>query len=159
MKVCKTITPGSVDALSGKTFDFNVYIGQPAVDFNTQVKDLLPGECAFASDANGNPVDYPVLQPSGNQTPVGVLENNAVQPPTNAPGTFYVSNLALTGGRPNSHGVHQLRSPRATARPASTATFFTAPVQVDGGNPNVHIEWFLGAGVNVVTFTNTAGDP
>ncbi len=158
VKVCKDITPGSVDALSKKTFTFNVYIGQPAVDFNTQVKNLAPGECAFASDANGNPVEYPVLQPSGNQTPVGVLENNAVQPPTNAPGTFYVSNLALTGGRPNTQ-VFTNCVPAGYSPTGKHCAFFTAPVQVDGGNPNVHIEWFLGAGINVVTFTNTAGDP
>ena len=29
----------------------------------------------------------------------------------------------------------------------------------EGSDLIVHIEWFLGANVNVVTFTNTAGDP
>jgi len=158
VKVCKTITPGSVDALSGKTFDYNVYVGQSPVDFNARVAGLLPGECAFASDPEtGLPVDYPVLQPNGNQTPVGVLEQNAAQPPNQVP--FYVSGIAVAGNRPSPMTPITQCLAAGYSPTGVHCAFFQAPIPVDGGTPNVHVEWLLGQNVNVVTFTNTAGDP
>jgi hypothetical protein len=156
IKVCKTITPGSVDALSGKTFDYNVYVGQTPVDVNWTVKGLLPGECALATDFEGKVIEYPVLTPAGDPTPVGVLEQNAAQSPNQIP--FYVSALAVTGNRTGST-VYKACNPAAYSPTGVHCDFFTPPVLVDGAFPNVHVEWFLGAGVNVVTFTNTAGDP
>jgi hypothetical protein len=159
VKVCKTITPGSTDALSGKTFYFDVYVGN-----NAPVRvAVTPGSCTFATDGNGTPIDYPILQANGNPTPVAVAEVDATGtsgssgPPYNvlAPpplGTYYVTGIAVTGYRSGTTPETNCHSVNYSPTGQHCLLLTTAPAGV------VHVRWQLGPNVNAVTFTNTAGD-
>jgi hypothetical protein len=162
VKVCKFITSGSSDALSGKTFFFDVYVGS-----NAPVRvAVTPGTCTFVADRNGIPVDFPILQPNGSNTPVAVAEVNAATtgpplgPPLGPPsntlgvtplGTYYISAISVTGGRP---GTTETNCQPAAYSPTGQHCLLltTAPGGV------VHVRWQLGPNVNAANFTNTAGD-
>jgi len=148
VKVCKTITPGSVDALSGKTFTFTVYFNNVV---SGRVGPLYPGECAFAVDEGGRTIDFPVLDPNGVVSTTEVLENGATDA-VPGPGTFYVTGISVTGNNPNFSVVTNCQTAAYSPTGKHCKTFI-----YDG--PVIHVVWTLGAGVNVATFTNTAGDP
>jgi len=162
VKVCKDITAGSTDALSGKTFFFNVYVGTNAP---VQIA-VTPGSCTFVTDRFGVPIDYPILQPNGSNTPVAVAEVNAATtgpplgPPLGPPsntlgvtplGSYYISAIGVTGGRP---GTTETNCQAAAYSPTGFHCLLltTPPANV------VHVRWQLGPNVNAVNFTNTAGD-
>jgi len=147
IKVCKAITSGSVDSLGHKTFTYTVYVGGNRYT----VGPIAPGECQFVTDSFGNPRNFPILDAAGNHVSAAVLENGATDS-TPTLGTFYVSALSLTGNDKNfsvlTNCQPALYSP--TGQHCKTFTFSAVAV---------HIAWTLGTGPNVVTFTNTAGDP
>jgi hypothetical protein len=148
IKVCKAITPGSADSLGNKTFTYNVYIGGRTFT----VGPIAPGECQFVLDSFGNPRNFPILDASGNPAGVGVIENGATDT-TPTLGTFYVTKLTLTGGsNPQTLCTPALYSPTGYHCHLFVGTGYAPP-------NHVHIAWQLGASVNAVTFTNTAGDP
>jgi hypothetical protein len=149
VKVCKLVTPGSTDALNGKTFYYDVYVaGNAAVRVA-----VTPGSCTFAADGNGTPIDYPVLQPNGSNTPVAVVElgayNTLAPPPA---GSFYVTGIGVTGYRAGMTPETNCASVTYSPTGKHCILLTTAPAGV------VHVRWQLGPNVNAVTFTNTAGD-
>jgi hypothetical protein len=150
IKICKAITPGSVDSLGGKTFTYHVYVNGRTFT----VGPIAPGECQFVTDSFGNPRNFPILDANLKPVTVGALEDNATDA-TPTLGTFYVSRLALTGGtNPQTNCQPALYSP--TGQHCKT---FLATLTGFGTQQRVHIAWTLGPSVNAVTFTNTAGDP
>jgi hypothetical protein len=153
IKVCKQVTPGSVDALGTKAFSYDVFVGTGAHDF--PLSDIHPGECAYVADSHGGPQSFPVLDPSGNPLIVGVRENGASELSPPPPGSFYVSDVSVTGSRGNimTNCLPALYSPTGK----HCKLFSAAPPASVG--LHVHISFNLGVGMNVVTFTNSAGDP
>jgi len=159
VKVCKTVTPGSTDALSGKTFFFNVYVGS-----NAAVRiGVTPGSCTFVTNASGVPVDYPILQPNGNPTTAAVGEvgasgaQGALGPPYNvlAPpplGTYYVTGITVTGNRTGTTPETNCHSVSYSPTGQHCILLTTPPANV------VHVRWQLGPNVNAAIFLNTAGD-
>ena len=100
IKVCKAITPGSADALSGKTFSYTVYVDAlfgGTVQFT--LGPIHPGECELFS-LDGEEVFFPVLTAAGANRVVRVVENGATDA-TPGPGTFYVTGLGVTGNNRN----------------------------------------------------------
>lgn len=80
VKLCKAISPGSTDSLSGKTFTLSYSYGSP---LTTVTVMLRPGECSLPS----RPI--PVIDAAGNPTMIAVDE---------VPGAGYtVSGVTLQG--------------------------------------------------------------
>ena len=146
VKVCKTITPGSADALGGKPFNYFVIYRETVYP----VGPIYPGECQFAADSHGNPINFPVIDSSGNQTVIGVheLDISELMPPP--PGSFYVTGLSVTGTR----GIVHTNCVTASYSPTGVHCLKFNLI----GDP-VQISFNLGPSVNVVTFLNSAGDP
>ncbi len=148
VKVCKLITPGSADALSGKTFTYTVYVnGAPFT-----VGPISPGECQFVNKG-GTPIDFPVLDSTGTHVAVGIYETGASDASPPGPGTWYVTGLGVTGNNPNFSVLNNCSPALYSPTGQHCKTFTFAAVYT------VHIVFTLGAGVNVATFTNSAGDP
>jgi hypothetical protein len=163
VKVCKFITPGSTDALNGKTFFFDVYVGSNAP---ARIA-VTPGSCTFVTDRLGVPIDFPILQPNGSNTPVAVAEVNAATtgpplgPPLGPPynvlappplGTYYVTGITVSGNKSGTTVETNCQSVTYSPTGQHCLLLTTAPAGV------VHVRWSLGPNVNAVNFTNTAGD-
>ncbi len=76
IKVCKHITPGSVDALGGKVFMYRIRTTHP--DFmEGKAGPIAPGECQLAlgdTPPSQGPINVPILTPAGTPTVVAVAE-------------------------------------------------------------------------------------
>ncbi len=143
IKVCKFITPGSSDALGGKTFTFEVGVSGIVQSFFVSV---MPNSCAFVADARGNPVNFPVIFPG----PSKVVLVREVGADNNSPpvtlGGYYVSAVSVLGSRGQ---LFTGCTPEAYS-PTGQQCFLVA---------GWHAIWQPGPGVNVVSLTNSADDP
>jgi hypothetical protein len=148
IKVCKHITPGSVDSLGGKTFDYAVFINGVNVGGITGVG---PEECKLLVYASGplagQPQSYPVINPDG--TPVRAAVREFGQKEDLTPGGFHISDITVQGAAGH---VHTQCTGTGTSR---ICTLFNLPIT---GNP-ANVEWDLGPGTNTAHFTNTSNDP
>jgi hypothetical protein len=135
VKVCKVIPPTSQNALGSKTFSYSVYVQQPGAPGYAgpfQLGPILPGECTSFLGP------LPVLQPNGTKTAIGIHENEVT-------GTqnFTVTNIALTSGT---------RGYCTTSNSSTVVCSYATGFSYPDGNVN----FFLGPGDNVITYTNTA---
>jgi len=143
IKVCKLIPIGSTDALGMKDFSYTVYYRDPATGLLTSAPlgPIKPGECTFFT------TPLPILMGNGKPTAIGLIENGAT-----GSTTFVVTSITTTGTRglcnypldPNADPVicNQL------------ALHGSNPYLPDGA-----INFYLGPGLNVITYTNMAVDP
>jgi hypothetical protein len=87
VKVCKLVTPGSIDSLGSKTFTFNVTTNYPGAYGPFTVR-IQPNQCALAY--NGwYALNLPVLTPSGTRTHVTVTEQIL--------GSYVVQSISVAG--------------------------------------------------------------
>ncbi|MGZ8647398.1 MAG: DUF5979 domain-containing protein [Solirubrobacteraceae bacterium] len=145
VKVCKVIPITSQDSLGGKQFYYDVFFRDP---FGNIIKETLgpiyPGECTSFGRS------LPVLQPNGKWTAIGVVEY-----PLSGIVNYDVVSITLQGTRglcPNALGAADPNIDVAICNQYLTPQ----------GNPNLTlgaINFYLGPGPNVVTYTNRAQDP
>jgi len=135
VKVCKAVPLGSQNALGGKSFTYSVYIQQPGVPGYTvvQLGPIVPGECTLFTDY------IPVLQPNGTKTAIGIHENEVT-----GMQSFTVTNIALTAGT------------RGYCTTANAPGNPVCPYLTGFNYPTGDVDFFLGPGDNVITYTNTA---
>jgi hypothetical protein len=136
VKVCKVIPVTSQDSLGTKPFDYTVYVQQPGMPgyYTYQTESILPGECT-----NFGPY-IPVLNPDGTKRAIGVHEN---QVPS---ATFTVTAIGLVGTR----GL--CTTSNAPGNPV-------CPYATGQNLANGDVDFFLGPGNNIVTYTNRSNDP
>jgi hypothetical protein len=141
VKICKQIPLTSQDALSGKLFDYDLYFGDgsgsPTGYTKITLGPIYPGECTSFSPS------FPVIYPNGRMAAVGVVER-----PDNTNTTYDVVSIALTSG---TRGLCSPGDPNAD------------PVICNQiPNPNLAagiVDFYLGPGPNVITYTNKSKDP
>ena len=106
------------------------------------------------------PIHFPGLDAAtGHLVRFGILDNGATDASPPGPGTFYVSALGVTGNNPSFVVSTNCLSAQNSPTGKHCMTFHTFFPFAPQGGFIVHMVFTLGAGVNVVTFTNTAGDP
>jgi hypothetical protein len=172
VKICKYATAGSAEPLASVTFNYNwaVNLGMadrqgPAYLFPVG-EGLHPGECAFVSDRDGNPVNFNVVTSAGVNAVVRVVEfanppasvwNSNTPPPF---GSVFVSKIQVFGSR----NLGTANPPGTVPAPGvetdcQTATFPSPTGQICLFFPpfREHVGWNAGPGVNEADFYNTAG--
>ena len=137
VKVCKVIPLTSQDALGGKPFTYDVYVQMPGAPGYVKftLGPIFPGECTNFTPA------FPILNADGTKRAIGVHEQGTPSL------TWDVTSITVTGSR----GLCD----------TSNSTTPVCPYP-PGSNPNLangDIDFFLGPGPNVVTYTNKAKDP
>jgi hypothetical protein len=143
IKVCKVIPIGSTDALGNKPFTYTVYFRDPATGLiaTATLGPIYPGECTFFTRP------LPILQGNGKPTAIGLIEDGATGNPN-----YNVTSITLQGTR----GL--CNSP---LDPNADPTICNQ-LALHGSNPYLPdgaVNFYLGPGINVVTYTNTAKDP
>jgi len=133
VKVCKQI-PITSGSLSGKPFSYSVYIQQPGAPgyVVVQLGPIFPGECTAFTDF------FPVLQPNGAKTAIGVHENEVT-----GSQAFLVTNIALTSGT------------RGYCTTSNSSTV-VCPYATGFNYPTGDVDFFLGPVADIITYTNTA---
>jgi hypothetical protein len=136
VKVCKQIPITSQDALGGKTFSYTVYIQMPGAPgyITVPLGPIYPGECTAFTPS------FPILNADGTPRAIGVHENEV----TGAQ-AFEVTSITVAGSR----GLCT----------TSNSTTVVCPYPTGINLPTGDIDFFLGPGPNVVTYTNKALDP
>ena len=127
VKICKSINPGSVDALRSKTFSFTITTNHPSYPGPYYVTGLRGGECSLVW-RGWYPLDIPHIRPNGTPTQVTVTES---------PGPWVVQSISVSLSRGN-----VLKSCTTDSLGRSTC------------QPWVSFD--LAPGVNIVSFTNRA---
>jgi hypothetical protein len=135
VKVCKHIPLESVDSLSGKDYTFNMNVQNPAAPGGFFAIPVTVHIDANTQDGCSDFVltNYPVIQPDGTNTIIGVSE---------APGPYVVDDITLTGTRGYCSGTAPAPGPYPGA--------FCIPTGKDVANRNVN--FFLGPGPQFPTF-------
>jgi hypothetical protein len=135
VKVCKHIPIESVDSLSGKDYTFNMNVQNPAAPGGFFAIPVTVHIDANTQDGCSDFVlqNYPVIQPDGTNTIIGVSE---------APGPYVVDDITLTGTRGYCSGTAPAPGPYPGA--------FCIPTGKDVANRNVN--FFLGPGPQFPTF-------
>jgi hypothetical protein len=139
IKVCKTISAGSVDSLGTKQWTYGVFVsGTPnfpnAPTYTTD--PILPGECTLFGPS------YPILKPDGTKRAVGVHENDPANLTRNV--NYIITSIAVTGSN----------GPCTSANDPAECPYPTGQSTTDG-----NIDFFLGPMNNMVTFNNQSIDP
>lgn len=138
VKVCKYISAGSIDSLGAKLFDFDVYVGNGAGGFTLiTLGPIVPGECTSFTPP------FPVLYPNGKNRAVGIVERA-----DNGVTAFVVTSIALTSG---TRGLCSPGDPNADPVICNQTP-----------NPNLAagiVDFFLGPGNNIISYTNKSPDP
>jgi hypothetical protein len=143
VKICKVIPSTSQDTLGGKQFYYDVYFRDPMGNVTSvRLGPIFPGECTSFYPPQPGP-GLPVLQPNGNNTAIGVVEV-----PASGIYNYTVTSIALTSG---TRGLCSPGDPKA-----DPAICNLTP------NPNLAlgaVDFYLGPGNNIITYTNKANDP
>ncbi len=138
VKVCKHLSPGSTDALGGKTFNFTVYDNANVAG---TITGLRPEECALLL-RDGAPAQFPILNVNGTPRSISVREEGAATNST-TPGSFFVTAVSSQGAR----------------GPGAFDCSGSPPVCQPNQFNNTHIHIAIGANTNTLHFTNRAGPP
>jgi len=143
VKVCKVIPSTSSDTLGSKQFYYDVYYRDPMGNVTSvRLGPIYPGECTAFFPPQPGP-GLPVLQPNGTNTAIGVVEV-----PASGIVNYTVTSIALTSGT---------RGLCNTGTPGSDALICNL-----NPNPNLAagaVDFYLGPGNNMITYTNRANDP
>ncbi len=110
VKVCKQVTPGSLDSLGSRSFGFTVTIGGSA----HRIEGIRPGECSTPLPAE------PILHPDGTARGVVVVEDGA-----GPGGSWAAQAIACSGCRASIATDLIAGEVRFTLAPATSAITFT----------------------------------
>jgi hypothetical protein len=143
VKVCKLIPATSQDSLGGKQWTFSVFIDNGAGGFFPPITlgPIFAGECTSFT------LPVPILNANGQPRAIGVHENDPTGLTRNV--NYKTTSITVTGSR----GLCFVTDPGVNT------TVCPYPV---GQNPNLaagNIDFYLGPGPNIVTYTNQSVDP